>query len=112
MPFPIESALSGVMEKSDEQVYWYRRTFTLPAEMKNKHILLHFGAVDWETRVFVNGQPVGHHTGGYDPFWFDITSALKSSGEQEVTVYIYDNTGVQGQPTNSRKTRRFAGTPL
>lgn len=102
VPFPIESALSGVMEKSDEQVYWYRRTFTLPAEMKNKHILLHFGAVDWETAVYVNGQQVGHHTGGYDPFWFDITSALKSSGEQEVAVYIYDNTGVQGQPTGKQ----------
>ena len=102
VPFPIESALSGVMEKSDEQIYWYRRTFTLPAEMKGKNVLLHFGAVDWETVVYVNGQNVGHHTGGYDPFCFDITSALKSSGDQEVVVYIYDNTGVQGQPTGKQ----------
>ncbi len=102
VPFPIESALSGVMEKSDEQVYWYRRTFTLPAGMRGKNILLHFGAVDWETVVYVNGQQVGRHTGGYDPFWFDITSALKGSGEQEVAVYIYDNTGVQGQPTGKQ----------
>ena len=102
VPFPIESALSGVMEKSDEQIYWYRRTFTLPATMQGKHILLNFGAVDWETVVYVNGQQVGRHTGGYDPFTFDITSALKPSGEQELAVYIYDNTGAQGQPTGKQ----------
>ncbi|MBR6249127.1 MAG: VCBS repeat-containing protein [Muribaculaceae bacterium] len=102
VPFPIESALSGVMEKSDEQIYWYRRTFTLPAAMTGKHILLHFGAVDWETVVYVNGQRVGRHTGGYDPFWFDITDALRGSGEQELAVYIYDNTGVEGQPTGKQ----------
>ena len=102
VPFPIESALSGVMEKSDEQIYWYRRTFTLPASMQGKHILLNFGAVDWETVVYVNGQQVGRHTGGYDPFSFDITSALKPSGEQELAVYIYDNTGGEGQPTGKQ----------
>ena len=102
VPFPIESALSGVMEKSDEQIYWYRRTFTLPSNMQGKHILLNFGAVDWETVVYVNGTRVGSHTGGYDPFSFDITSALNPSGEQELAVYIYDNTGVQGQPTGKQ----------
>ena len=102
VPFPIESALSGVMEKSDEQIYWYRRTFTLPASMQGKHILLNFGAVDWETVVYVNGQQVGRHTGGYDPFSFDITSALTPSGEQELAVYIYDNTGGEGQPTGKQ----------
>ena len=102
MPFPIESALSGVMEKSDEQIYWYRRTFSLPAAMQGKRILLNFGAVDWQTVVYVNGQQVGSHTGGYDPFTFDITDALKPSGEQELAVYIYDNTGGEGQPTGKQ----------
>ncbi len=102
VPFPLESALSGVMEKSDEQCYWYKKTITIPESMNGKNILLHFGAVDWETKVYVNGKEVGTHTGGYDPFWFDITSALKSSGEQEIAVYIYDNTGVQGQPTGKQ----------
>lgn len=102
VPFPIESAISGVMEKSDEQCYWYRRTVVIPESMKGKNILLHFGAVDWETVVYVNGTKVGTHTGGYDPFSFDITSALKEGGEQEITVYIYDNTGVQGQPTGKQ----------
>ncbi len=102
VPFPIESALSGVMEKSDEQCYWYKRTFTLPDNMKGKDVIINFGAVDWQCKVFVNGTQVGEHTGGYDPFSFNITSALKGSGEQELAVYIYDNTGVQGQPTGKQ----------
>ena len=98
VPYPIESALSGVMEKSDEQCYWYRRTFSAPKKMKGKRLLLHFGAVDWESKIFVNGKEVGHHTGGYDPFTIDITDALKpGSKEQELAVYIYDNTGTEGQ---------------
>ena len=97
VPFPIESALSGIMEESDSQCWWYRRTFTLPDEMKGKRILLHFDAVDWEARAYVNGTLVGTHTGGYDPFAFDITDALRASGEQTVTVYTYDDTGAEGQ---------------
>ena len=65
--------------------------------MKGKNILLHFDAVDWETVVYVNGIKVGEHTGGYDPFYFDITSALKEQEEQELVVYTYDNTGAEGQ---------------
>jgi len=102
VPFPIESALSGVMEKSDEQCYWYRRTFTIPTEMKGKNIILNFGAVDWQCKAYVNGKLVGEHTGGYDPFSFDITSALTNNEKQEIAVYIYDNTGVQGQPTGKQ----------
>ena len=83
VPFPIESALSGIMEESDNQCYWYRRTLTIPESMKGKNILLHFDAVDWEATVYVNGKKVGSHTGGYDPFYFDITSALTDGGEQE-----------------------------
>ena len=53
VPFPIESALSGIMEESDNQCYWYRRTLTIPESMKGKNILLHFDAVDWEATVYV-----------------------------------------------------------
>ena len=102
VPFPLESALSGVMEKSDEQCYWYRRTFRVPDNMKGKNILLHFGGVDWEAKVFVNGKEVGSHTGGYAPFYFDITEALNPSDDQEIAVYIYDNTGAEGQPTGKQ----------
>ncbi|MBD5211427.1 MAG: glycoside hydrolase family 2 [Bacteroidales bacterium] len=103
VPYPIESALSGVMEKSDDQCYWYRRTFAIPEDMKGKRLLLHFGAVDWEAKAYVNGKEVGRHTGGYDPFTFDITEAVDpAKAEQEIVVYIDDNTGVQGQMTGKQ----------
>ena len=91
------------MEKGDEQCYWYRRSFTVPETMKGKRLLLHFGAVDWEAKAYVNGKEVGRHTGGYDPFFFDITDAVDpDAAEQELAVYIYDNTGVQGQMTGKQ----------
>ncbi|HEX8024365.1 glycoside hydrolase family 2 protein [Mucilaginibacter sp.] len=96
VPFPVESALSGVMEQHDR--IWYRRKFTIPASWKGEHILLHFGAVDYESEVFVNGKSFGKHTGGYDPFSYDITSAIKGAGEQEITVRVYDPTDDGGFP--------------
>ena len=61
VPFPVESALSGVMKTvGSENHVWYTRTFRLPESWKGKHILLHFGAVDWQTTVFVNDKQVGH----------------------------------------------------
>jgi hypothetical protein len=96
VPFPVESALSGVMEHHDR--LWYRRKFMVPTTWKGEHILLHFGAVDYESEVFVNGKSFGVHTGGYDPFSYDITSALKSAGLQEITVRVFDPTDDGGFP--------------
>jgi hypothetical protein len=93
VPFPVESAISGVMEHHDR--LWYRRTFEVPAGWQGKKILLHFGAVDWESEVYVNGTSVGVHKGGYDPFCYDITPYLNPSGPQELIVRVYD-------PTNSQ----------
>ena len=72
VPYPVESALSGVMEH--HQRLWYRRTFEVPADWKGRNVILHFGAVDFESEVFVNGKSVGVHRGGYDPFSYDITA--------------------------------------
>jgi hypothetical protein len=91
VPYPVESALSGVMEKSES--LWYRRHFTLPQKWHKQNILLHFGAVDWEAEVFLNGQRVGIHRGGYDAFSFDITEYLTREGKQELVVYVIDPTG-------------------
>lgn len=96
VPFPVESALSGVMEHHDR--IWYKRTFIVPKEWKNNHVLLHFGAVDYESEVFVNGRSMGIHRGGYDPFSYDITGALKSSGPQELVVRVFDPTDSAGFP--------------
>lgn len=102
VPFPIESAISGIMEKKDEQVWWYHRKFNLPANHNDNRWLLNFGAVDWRCVVFVNGKQVGEHEGGYDPFSMDITDALNSGTEQDIVVFVYDNTGVEGQPTGKQ----------
>lgn len=99
VPFAIESSLSGVGKTvGKENVLLYRRTVTLPAAFRNKKVLLHFGAVDWRCDVSVNGRAVGSHAGGYDPFSFDITSALKRSGAQEIKVVVWDPTDEGPQP--------------
>lgn len=99
VPFPIESALSGVMKRlSRDERLWYRRTFRLDKSWAGQNVLLHFGAVDWQTVVWVNGRQVGEHAGGYDPFSFDITSELKPEGEQEIVVAVWDPTDAGPQP--------------
>lgn len=98
VPFPIESSLSGVMRRVDaKQKLWYARTFKAP-ELNGGRLLLHFGAVDWKCEVFVNGKRVGEHTGGYDPFSFDVTDALKAGDEQRLSVVVHDPTDANWQP--------------
>lgn len=96
VPFPVESSLSGIAKTTDR--LWYRRTFSIPADWQGQRILLHFGAVDWEATVWVNGKKMGTHQGGYDPFHYDITDALKKTGSQEVVVGVYDPTDAGTQP--------------
>jgi beta-galactosidase/beta-glucuronidase len=92
VPFPIESVLSGVQERIDGKHLWYRRTFTVPDAWADQRVLLHFGAVDWRATVWLNGNEVGAHGGGYDPFSFDITDALLPSETQELVVDVWDPT--------------------
>src|SRR5438477_3302140 len=92
VPFPAESALSGVMTKiTEKDQLWYRRFLDIPSDWFG-HILLHFGAVDFETTVWVNGQQVGQHRGGYDPFSFDITDKLRQGGGNDIVVSVWDPT--------------------
>lgn len=98
VPYPIESALSGVMKtfKPDQRL-WYRRTFTVPTDWNGQRILLHFDAVDWQATVFLNGRELGGHRGGYDGFTFDITKALKPGATQELVVSVWDPTDTSWQ---------------
>ena len=96
VPFPVESALSGVMEHHDR--LWYRRTFTVPAAWKGQQLLLHFGAVDYEAEVYINGESIGIHCGGYEPFSFDIAPYVKGDGPQEIIVRVFDATDKAGEP--------------
>lgn len=93
VPFPVESALSGVKKRlGPKQRLWYRKFFSFPEKWINKRILLHFGAVDWETRVWINRKQVGNHTGGYDPFTFDISEFLNDFNRNELVVAVWDPT--------------------
>ncbi len=98
VPFAVESKLSGVARKVlPNERLWYRRSFTVPAKWNGKRTLLHFGAVDYESQVFINGAPVGAHRGGSDPFSYDITEFLKS-GANELVVHVSDPTSTGDQP--------------
>jgi beta-galactosidase/beta-glucuronidase len=99
VPFPVESALSGVMKTVGEgNRLWYRRAFEVPSKWKQKRVLLHFGAVDWAATVWVNGVNVDTHRGGYDPFSYDITAMLRNKGPQEIVLSVWDPTDAGGQP--------------
>jgi beta-galactosidase/beta-glucuronidase len=91
VPWTFEASLSGIGKGQEVHEHvWYRRTFDVPKDWKGKRTLLHFGAVDWESTVWVNGRKVGTHRGGYTPFSYDITDALKPAGPQEVVVAVFD----------------------
>jgi hypothetical protein len=107
VPYPIESQLSGAGEwVAPNQRLWYRRTFATPRMANGDRLLLNFGAVDWEADVYVNGTKVGSHQGGYDPFTFDITDALKGDvADQELVVAVRDPTD-EGQQPRGKQVRR------
>jgi Glycosyl hydrolase 2 galactose-binding domain-like/Glycosyl hydrolases family 2/Glycosyl hydrolases family 2, TIM barrel domain len=107
VPFPIESQLSkaGIWVSPDQRL-WYRRTFVAPTLAAGHRLLLHFGAVDWEAVVSVNGRQVGEHRGGFDPFVLDITDALRrDSAEQELVVAVRDPTDGGDQPRGKQVLR-------
>lgn len=105
VPFPVESALSGVMTNFNEHSkLWYRRSFSVPPSWRARRVRLHFGAVDWRCHVWVNGLDIGQHQGGYDAFSFDITDALGWKGKEEILVCVTDPTeGDQPRGKQSRK---------
>jgi beta-galactosidase/beta-glucuronidase len=84
VPFPPESSASGVGETGFHPVVWYERDISLAqvtsaeAIRSGERVLLHFGAVDYRSSVWLNGTLLGHHEGGHTPFSFDITDALST----------------------------------
>lgn len=98
VPFAVESSLSGVMKQvGSENELWYKTEFEIPSDWDDKEMLLHFGAVDWKTDVWLNGIKVGSHEGGFTPFSFDISPFL-TQGEQTLTVKVWDPTDEGPQP--------------
>lgn len=105
VPFAVGSSLSGVGKTvGAEKELVYRRSFDVPFSWKGKKVLLHFGAVDWKTDVWVNDVKVGSHTGGFTPFSFDITEALQGKNNT-LLVKVWDPTDKGYQPRGKQVSR-------
>jgi beta-galactosidase/beta-glucuronidase len=96
VPFPFQGRLSGIGDTGFHHVMWYRRTFEAPPDFAGKGVLLHFGAVDYEARIWLNGREIGSHRGGHVPFIFEITDQLKP-GANTLVVRAVD-TESRAQP--------------
>ena len=101
VPFCPESKLSGIGNVDYMNAVWYRRALDIPKEWKGKTVLVHFGAVDYFARVWVNGKFVGEHKGGYTPFSVDITPALQD-GDNYIVLYAEDDTKGGHQPVGKQ----------
>ncbi len=98
VPFSPETPASGIGDTGFYRRCWYRRTFDAPPLAGGERLLLHFGAVDWEATVWVNGAVAAHHEGGYTPFTADITHALRGAGPQTVVVRADDDPADLAKP--------------
>ncbi|MFG3257184.1 sugar-binding domain-containing protein [Streptomyces sp. NPDC048172] len=105
VPYPPESAASGVQDPGFHPVLWYRRTVELDRPAPGRRLLLHFGAVDHRAEVWVNGRPVGSHEGGHTGFTCDLTEAVTEDGEQLVVVRAEDQPLDATQPRGKQDWR-------
>ncbi|MGQ4515361.1 sugar-binding domain-containing protein [Streptomyces sp. DW26H14] len=106
VPYPPESAASGIHDTGLHPVLWYRRTVEAAVPAPGRRLLLHFGAVDYRAEVWVNGRPVGRHEGGHTPFTCDLTDAVDQDGPQVVVVRAEDQPGDTAQPRGKQDWRR------
>lgn len=106
VPYCPESKLSGIQHKDFMPAVWYHRQFELPAEWSNKRIFLHFGAVDYDCKAWVNGKEVGRHYGGSISFSFEITKALKP-GMNDLVVRAKDDIRSYVQPAGKQSQAYF-----
>lgn len=93
VPYPVESALSGVMKRVSAADYiWYRKTLKVPDFNEKQRLLMHFEASDWLTILRIDGEKVGEHRGGYTPFSFDISDWVDSRKQVLIEVVVWDPT--------------------
>lgn len=106
VPFAVESSLSGVQKTvGPDNELWYRRSFSVPSAWKGKQVVLHFGAVDWQSDVWINGVHVANHRGGYTPFSINLTPWLLGKGDQKLVVRVWDPSNQGFQPRGKQVTR-------
>ena len=97
VPFVYQAPKSGIGSAEPCSTVWYRRTVSLPDDMKGKTVFLHVGAADYHATVWINGQLAGAHCGGYSSFRMDITAFLRQEGENVLTIRVYDDDYDQSQ---------------
>jgi beta-galactosidase/beta-glucuronidase len=102
VPFPYQSELSGINDKSVHENVWYARDFEVPADWRGQNVLLHFGAVDYRAIVWINGKEVGHNQGGHVPFQFNISPYL-TIGKNRLTIRVEDRQNPR-QPRGKQST--------
>lgn len=113
VPFCYQSDKSGVADKEMHEIMWYRKDFSVPDSFTGKKVFLNFGAVDYEAKVWVNGNYLGSHKGGYVPFKMDITVSL-DNGSNSIVVKVvdrYDCVQPRGKQYWKQKTDRCWYTP-
>jgi beta-galactosidase/beta-glucuronidase len=98
VPFCPESTLSGVAYTDFIEDMWYQRFIDIPANWQGKNIILHFGAVDYESEIFIDGTPVGRHWGGTVAFSFDITTHVVAGQTHNLVVHVRDDVRSGSQP--------------
>lgn len=96
VPFAVETEMSGIQDTGFHRAVWYQREFEIMPN--NKRTILHFGAVDYAARVWVNGRLVAEHEGGHTPFQADITGSMNADGKQVVTVFVEDDPADLAKP--------------
>eukprot|EP01050_Picozoa_sp_SAG11_P015312 SAG11_NODE_1972_length_3980_cov_6.425921_1_plen_436_part_00 len=101
VPFPAESCLSGIGESHPYQ--WYRHAFDGAKAFAGSRAVLHFGAVDWHAKVYLNKRLLGNHSGGYDGFSFELAPGVVIDGENEVIVFVYDPSEHGSQPFGKQR---------
>lgn len=98
VPYVYQSELSGINIREKHDIVWYKRTFTCGEEFKNKRVIINFGAVDFYSKLWINGIYVGSHFGGYTPFTFDITNYVDINKENTVVLKVEDGSQAKEQP--------------
>jgi hypothetical protein len=108
VPYSPETPASGVHLRGFVQAVWYRRTFEVGPRPPGTRVVLHFGAVDDQATVWVNGRLAGRHVGGYTPFRFDITDLLNDEGDQTLVLRAEDDPHDLTKPRGKQDWQREA----
>ncbi|ACT03745.1 glycoside hydrolase family 2 protein [Paenibacillus sp. JDR-2] len=102
VPFTYETKASGIGEETFHPCVWYERNVAIPEETGDKRVILHFQAVDYLAKLWVNGMYIGSHEGGYAAFSFDITDAVQVGGDNRITLRVEDSNSTM-QPRGKQR---------